>query len=239
VTRATVAILVLLAMLLSGCGASGLRADLSAAGNSVGKIRSGNLDFSMLVTPHAAKAKNPFGWRLSGPFSFGDVPTARIVYTQIANGHTGSSTLVLDKSGGYAINGRAQRSLSSANLQELRSAAAHVRQGASIDVSKWLKSASSCGTGCAQGGLDVAAAANTLLGISGSHSTLNAANAKRLADAARSATYRIEWTPNHLLRDLKLHVDLGFAAPPKLQAALGKLVGATFDLHLGVRHPQT
>ncbi|HEV7639390.1 MAG TPA: hypothetical protein VGO39_00815 [Gaiellaceae bacterium] len=236
-TRA--ALLALVTVLLSGCGGSGLRADLSAAGNSVGKIRSGDLDFSMLVTPHAARAKHPFGWKLRGPFSFGDVPTARIVYTQIANGHTASSTLVLDTSGAYAVNGGAHRSLSSANVQELRTAAARVRQGASIDVSKWLKSTSSCGKGCAEGNLDVAAAANTLLEISGSHGTLNAANAKRLADAARSATYRIEWTPKQLLRDLKLHVDLGFDAPPKLRAALGKLVGATFDLHLGVQHPQT
>lgn len=234
-----IAALVVFAVLLSACGGRGLRGDLSAAGDSVGKIRSGNLDFSMLITPHAAKARDPFGWKLRGPFSFGDVPTAHIVYTQIANGHTGSSTLVLDKSGGYVMNGGAHRALSSASLQELRSAAAHVRQGASIDVSKWLKSTSRCGKGCATGDLDVAAAANTLIQISGGHGTLNAANAKRLADAARSATYRIEWTPKHLMRDLKLHVDLGFDAPPKLQAVLGKLVGATFDLHLGLQHPQT
>jgi hypothetical protein len=50
---------------------------------------------------------------------------------------------------------------------------------------------------------------------------------------------RIEWTPKHLLRDLKLYVDLEFDPPPNLKAALGKLVGATVDLHLGRQNPQT
>jgi hypothetical protein len=56
---------------------------------------------------------------------------------------------------------------------------------------------------------------------------------------ASGGARRIEWTPKHLLRDLKLHVDLGFDTPPNLKAALGKLVGATFDLHLGLQNPQT
>jgi hypothetical protein len=36
-----------------------------------------------------------------------------------------------------------------------------------------------------------------------------------------------------------MHVDLGFATPPKLKSALGELVGATFDLHLGMQRPHT
>jgi hypothetical protein len=232
------AALVAATMLLAGCG-GGLRHDLAATGDNIGKIRAGVIDFSLLVTPHAAKARNPFGWRLEGPFSFGDVPTARIVYTQIANGHDAQNTLVLDKSGGYAIVNGKRRALNDASLAELRGSARRVRDGTSIDLGDWIRTTTRCGDRCARGTLDVAAAANTLLAVSGSKRTLSAAEAKQLADATRAATYRVMWTDKHLVRDLKLHVALGFAAPPKLAAALGKLVGATFDLHLGMKNART
>jgi hypothetical protein len=86
--------------------------------------------------------------------------------------------------------------------------------------------------------LDVAAAANTLLQIAGSTKTLSDAEAKQLADATRDASYRVEWTEKHLMRKLKLHLDIGFRAPDKLKAALGELVGAAFDLNLDVQRPQ-
>jgi hypothetical protein len=233
------AVLIALIAVVSGCGGGGLRHDLAATGGNMGKIRAGVIDFSLLVTPKALKAHNPFGWKLKGPFSFGDVPTAHVTYTQIANGHSADNTLVLDRSGGYAVVGGKRRSLTDSNLTELRGSAGRLRAGASVDVSQWIKSASSCGTRCAHGDLDVAAAANTLLQIAGSRQTLSDAETKQLAAAARTATYRVEWTDKHLMRNLKMHVDLGFATPPKLKSALGELVGATFDLHLGMQRPHT
>lgn len=234
------AAVIVLGVLLAGCGGSpGLRGDLSSTGDNIGKIRAGTLDFSLLVTPRARNAKNPFGWKLKGPFSFGEVPTANVVYTQIANGHTADVTLVLDKTGGYAIKDGRRRSLTDANLQELRSAATRVRGTSTIEIGKWVKSATRCGERCARGDLDVAAAANTLLQIAGSTQVLSDAETRQLADATRAASYRVQWNAEHLLRGLELHLDLGFTAPAKLKAALGDLVGATFDLHLGVRNPQT
>jgi hypothetical protein len=238
VTRYT-AVLVALAAVVSGCGGGGLRHDLAATGDNMGKIRAGVIDFSMLVTPRAAKAHNPFGWKLKGPFSFGNIPTAHVTYTQIANGHSADNTLVLDRSGGYAVVGGKRRSLTDASLTELRGSAGRLRAGASVDISKWIKDATSCGARCAHGNLDVAAAANTLLQIAGSSRTLSDAETKQLADATRTATYRVEWTDKHLMRNLKLHLDLGFKTPPKLTSALGDLVGATFDLHLGMQRPRT
>jgi hypothetical protein len=234
-----IALLIPLTALLAGCGGGGVRGDLSKTGGSIGKIRAGGLDFSLLVTPHAAKAKHPFGWKLKGPFAFGPVPTAHVVYTQIANGNSADVTLVMDKTGGYAVVNGKRRSLTDSNLKELRGSATRVRGAGSVDISKWIKTASSCGTRCAHGDLDVAAAANTLLQVAGSSQVLSDAERKQLADATRNATYRATWNDKHVLRDLKLHLDIGFKAPPKLKAALGKLVGAAFDLHLVVQHPQT
>jgi hypothetical protein len=222
----------------TSCG-GGLRHDLSATAGNIGKIRSGTLAFSMLVTPRAASAHNPFGFKVAGPFTFGDVPTAHVAYTQIANGHSASATLVLDRSGGYAESNGKRRPLSPAELKQLRAAAASARSGSTFDVGSWVKNAHDCGSRCATGDLDVAAAANTLLGLAGGKEALSDAEAKQLADATWSATYRLTWTPAHLVRDLALHVDLGFAAPPRLRSALGKLVGARFDLQLGLQHPET
>jgi hypothetical protein len=233
------AVLIAVTALLAGCGGSGLRSDLSSTGANIGKIRAAGLDFSLLVTPRAAQAKHPFGWKLKGPFSFGDVPTAHVVYTQIANGRSADVTLVLDKSGGYAVVDGKRRALTDSNLKELRGSATRVRGAGSIDISGWLETASGCGARCAHGKLDVAAAANTLLHIAGSSEVLTDAERQQLADATRSATYRVRWNDRHVLRDLKLHMDIGFTAPPKLKSALGALVGATFDLHLGLQHPQT
>jgi hypothetical protein len=236
--KATLVLLLATAAVATSCG-GGLRSDLSATANNIGKIRSGALAFSMIVTPRTAAAHNPFGFKVAGPFTFGEVPTARVAYTQIANGHSATATLVLDKSGGYAESNGRRRALSATQLETLRAAAASARSGSSFDVGSWVKNAHRCGTRCATGDLDVAAAANTLLGLAGGKQRLTDAEAKQLAAASRSATYRLTWTAAHLVRGLTLHVDLGFAAPPKLQAALGKLVGAKLDLQLGLQHPQT
>jgi hypothetical protein len=232
-------LLAALALAAAGCGSGGLRGDLSTTAGNIGKIRSGALDFSMLVTPRATHASNPFGFQVDGPFVFGDVPTANVSYTQIANGHRATARLVLDRSGGYAESNGKRRDLTAAELKELRAVAASVRSGSTFDVGSWIESATRCGARCAQGRLDVAAAANSLLGLAGGKQSLTSDEAKQLAGATRAATYRLTWTPAHLVRDLRLHVDLGFAAPPKLQAALGKLVGAILDLHLGLNDPKT
>jgi hypothetical protein len=237
--RAPLVLLFATVALATSCGGGGLRGDLSTTAGNIGKIRSGALAFSMVVTPRTKAAHNPFGFKVAGPFTFGDVPTAHVAYTQIANGHSATATLVLNKSGGYAEANGKRRALSATELQRLRAAAASARSGSTFDVGSWVTSARGCGTRCATGDLDVAAAANTLLGLAGGKRTLTDAETKQLADATRSATYRLTWTPAHLVRDLTLHVDLGFAARAKLQAALGKLVGARFDLHLGLEHPQT
>jgi hypothetical protein len=236
--RRVTVILLALTALVSGCGGGGIRHDLAATADNLGKIRAGAIAFSMLVTPRSAIAHNPFGFEVKGPFRFAAVPTAHVTYTQIANGHQATATLVLDQSGGRATSNGTRRTLSSAQVRQLRAAAASVHSGSSFDVGSWIKTVSQCGPRCARGDLDVAAAANTLLSLAGSTATLTADEAKQLAQATRKATYELTWTPAHLVRDLKVHVDLGFAAPPRLQAALGKLVGASFDLHLGLTNPE-
>jgi hypothetical protein len=117
------------ALFAAGCG-GGARDELRQTADRVGKIKSGTISFSLVVTPRGKLTKHPFGFRIHGPFHFGDRPTARVAYTQIANGKEETATLVLERDRGYAIAKSGRRALTPAQLAELRAAAAGARRGA-------------------------------------------------------------------------------------------------------------
>jgi hypothetical protein len=244
VTRAA-ALLLGVALLAAGCGGGGARGELRKTADNVGKIRSGTISFSLLVTPRTKLARHPFGFRLRGPFRFGEHPTAHVDYTQIVNGKSATVTLVLEREGGYAIVDDRRRALSTSQLAELRDAASAAREGAEVQVGDWLEDPKSCGDRCAEGDLDVPATVQGLLELAyggddeAKTPRLSDEEEKQLEDAARAATYRVRWTEDHLLRDLRLHVDLGFDVAPHLRAALGDLVGARFDVRLRIADPRT
>jgi hypothetical protein len=234
------ALLTVVVSIAAGCGGGGgLRSDLAKTASNLGKIRSGSLDFSLLVTPRSALARNPFGFSIRGPFTFGDQATARVAYTQIANGSRATVTLVLEPTGGYVVANGKRRPMTEAQLASLRDAAASARSGSVVDVSSWLQTPTSCGTHCARGKLDVSDAVEGIAGLAGDDITLSAEERKQLDAAAKSATYLVRWTDDHLLEQLKLHVVVDFDVPPKLRSALGNLVGATFDLNVGISDPAT
>jgi hypothetical protein len=230
------AVLLGVAVLAAGCG-GGARDELRKTADRVGKIRSGTISFSLVVTPRGKLAKHPFGFRLHGPFRFGDRPTARVAYTQIANGKEATATLVLERDGAYAISNGERRALSAAQAKELRAAAAGARTGARVAIDDWIDGADSCGDHCVKGSLDVASAVEGLLGTAGAHIALSDDDRKTLADATKGTSYRVEATDDHLLRELRADIDLGFDVPERLRRALGDLVGAKIDLRLSIANP--
>jgi hypothetical protein len=232
------AVLLGVAVLAAGCGGGGAREELRKTADRVGKIKSGTISFSLVVTPRGKPAKHPFGFRIKGPFRFGDRPTARVAYTQIANGKEATATLVLDRDAAYAISNGERRTLSTAQARELRAAAAGARAGARVAIDDWIDGADSCGDHCVKGSLDVASALEGLLETAGAHVTLSDDDRKTLADATKDASYRVESTDDHLLRELRAAVDLGFDVPERLRRALGDLVGAKIDLRLQIANPQ-
>jgi hypothetical protein len=232
--RAAAAGAALLALATAGCGGTSARDDLRETAARVGAIRSGSLLFSFVVTPRGKLARHPFGFRIAGPFAFGSAPTARVRYTQIANGRQGTATLVLERNGGYALVDGRRRALSPAQLAQLRNAASSLRRGASVDVSDWIESTRRCGDGCVEGTLRPVAAVNTMLRLSGSNRRLGNDEAASLEQATRRATYRVHFSRDHLLRALDLDLDLGFDVPGRLRPRLGSLVGARIELRLAV-----
>jgi hypothetical protein len=232
------AVLLGVAVLGAGCGGGGARDELSKTADRIGKIKSGTISFSLVVTPRGKLAKHPFGFRIHGPFRFGDRPTARVAYTQIANGKEATATLVLDRDAAYAIANGERRTLSAAQAKELRAAAAGARAGARVAIDDWIDGADSCGDHCVRGSLDVASAVEGLLETAGADVTLSDDDRKTLADATKDASYRVEATDDHLLRELRADVDLGFDVPDRLRDTLGDLVGAKIDLRLSIANPK-
>jgi hypothetical protein len=231
-------ILLGVALLAAGCG-GGARDELRQTADRIGKIKSGTISFSLVVTPRGKLATHPFGFRVLGPFHFGDRPTAHVAYTQIANGKAATATLVLGHDGAYAVANGERRTLTDAQTRELRAAAAGARRGARVAIDDWIDGADSCGDHCVEGNLDVASAIEGLLGTAGAHVELSDDDRKALADATKDASYRVESTDDHLLRSLRADVDLGFDVPERLRAALGDLVGARIDLRLEIENPKT
>ncbi|HEY3185538.1 MAG TPA: hypothetical protein VGJ77_22025 [Gaiellaceae bacterium] len=231
------AILLGVALLAAGCG-GGARDELRQTADRVGKLKSGTLSFSLVVTPRGKLAKHRFGFRIHGPFRFGDRPTARVAYTQIANGKEATATLVLEPDAAYAISNGERRTLSAAQARELRTAAAGARAGVRVAIDDWIDGADSCGDHCVEGNLDVASAVAGLLGAAGAHVTLSDDDRETLADATKAASYRVESTDDHLLRELRADVDLGFDVPERLRRSLGDLVGARIDLRLSIANPR-
>jgi hypothetical protein len=238
--------LILAALALAGCGGKGERGVVAKTADKIGQIRSGTLHVELLVTPHAPKATTPFGYKLDGPFAFGDKPTAKVRYTQIANGKEGTATLVLDGSGGSVITETgARRPMSAAQVASLRAQMRAVHSGGVLNIDDWVKSAhttscsgASAGVRCVSGDLDPVKLVNGLAGLAGPGFVVSGAEEKQLRDAMRSATYYLATgKQDSLLRDLRVNADLGLNVPQSLSSALGSLVGATFEFRLAVDRP--
>src|ERR671935_1386454 len=90
--------LALLVALVAGCGGggsqtpAGILADTAA---NLGKIKSGTLGMSLLVSPRGPSG-HPFGFELHGPFSIAHsgLPVLHVSYTQIASGKRATVTVI-------------------------------------------------------------------------------------------------------------------------------------------------
>jgi hypothetical protein len=246
---APIGIVAALALVAAGCGGSGASGVASQTSQNLAKIRSGILDLRLIVTPKGSG--RPFGFELKGPFSLrpGKLPLARVAYTQIANGHSATATLVSDGTHAWAVSGGSTAPLSAAQTALLMAAAPSGKSGGILgfDVGKWVQHPSLSDGGAVggaptdeiRGGLDVVAAANDLLALTGRATRpITGDDAKRLQQATRSSSVDLfTGKKDRLLRRLTLSADLGFDVPPQLRAALGNIVGAKVQFLLAVTNP--
>ncbi len=256
-SRRWAALLAGVALLGAGCGGGGPDAQdvLEQTASNLGRIQGGTLGMKLLVTPQDGSP--PFGFELHGPFRLrrAGLPVTRMAYTQIANGHRATATLVSDGAHAYVESAGRRQELSADQARTLEQAGSQLRSAGGagrLAIGSWIKDAKASDGGRVGGAdtdkvtaqLDVVEAVDGLLSfarLSGRDvRQLSAADKKRLEDAVRSTSFVLySGKKDRLLRKLDMTVDLGFDVPPDLKAALGNLVGAKAELELDVSNPRT
>lgn len=210
----------------------------------------------LVVTPKGDDGET-VGFELQGPFSLegpGELPVARIAYTQIRGSERGTVTVVSTGREAYVeVNGQAYE-LPPEQAARLRQAGQELEQGeglGELGVDDWIQEPE-LSDGGAVGGtetdridakLDVSAAAQDLVELGrglgqGSLERLSDADEQTIERATRSARLQLfTGKEDRLLRRLDIDVDLGFDVPSDLRTALGSLVGARIDFELSVDDP--
>jgi hypothetical protein len=252
--RRAAALLAALAV-TAGCGGGGhAKQVLSETADNLGKIRSGDLTLRLVLSPREG-TKGRIGFELRGPFSLrpGELPVAKIAYTQIAGPREATATFISTGGKAYAeVNGKAYE-LPPESTDVIRQAAGGLGGSNGLgqfDIGSWFKDprvseAENLGDASTEhvvADLDVVAAANGLLALvrdlGRDAPTIEGDAADRLDDAVESSSIEV-WSgkEDHLLRRLLLDAKLGFDVPESLRRALGEIVGATVEFELAIDDP--
>jgi hypothetical protein len=228
---------------LAGCGGGG-NSVVSTSTKKLGDVHSGILALKVLVRPEGGAGRHPFGFELKGPFSFGKgAPLARMTYTQIANGTTGSATLVLGPASGYVESNGRRRTLTAVQLRAFRDAAQSAASGGGLNLRDWATSARQrdCGTDavCVDGELDPAKALGGMLQLQESLGPATVVeDSDTLVKAVRSTSYNlVAAKKDKQLRHLAIAIHFRLDVPRKLRAGLGRYVGATIEFAFGLQKP--
>ena len=243
--------LAVLCVLVAGCGggADG-QATLDRTLDRLGRIGSGDLNGSLMLTPRAVGGRTE-GIEISGPFAIADpgrLPDARLSYTRVDGNRR--TTLGLVSTGDRAFverDGKAYE-LPPAQVEQLATAVRALPASSRLirqRVDDWARSprrapCGSLGRGqdveCVRAGLDAQAFVSDLVGVAQllgrGNSAVGTLDPAELARAVRSGTVRVAaGRQDGLFRGLAVDLDFG-PTTPGLGTLLGSLVGA--HLHLGL-----
>ena len=201
----------------------------------------------MVVSPREG-TKGRIGFELHGPFALrpGELPIAKIAYTQIAGPRKSTATFISTGANAYAeINGKAYE-LPADATESVRQAAEGVGGSGglgSFDIASWVQDPvlgpDDEHTDHVSAKLEVVNAANGLLSLLRSLGSdapvIDGDEADRLRDAVESSRFDV-WTGRHdrLLRRLLMDASLGLEVPESLRRVLGDVVGAKVEFELAV-----
>lgn len=227
--------------LVAGCGGGGGNT-LAESSKALDHVHSGILSLSVTMTP-SGTGHNPFGFELTGPFRLGKPTLARMVYTQIANGHRGSATVVLGRTSGYVESGGHRRPLTNSELQRLRGTARAAAVGGGLKLDEWVTSRHerSCGDAiCVDGELDPAKAIAGLTQLQQAVAAPAPAVKEdpSLSSAVQTSRYHLvaakgDKTP----REVTMEIDFHKAVPARLRTVLGSFVGAKLSFRFVLTRP--
>jgi hypothetical protein len=202
-----------------------------------------------------ATGQDQAGFEVQGPFATaraqGQLPTARLMYSQISGAGRQATTILLTGGKGYLVDGTTAYELTDAQLTPLRAATSTGGDAglAGLDVKGWAKDLKLTGpeqpfdVDTVTGRVDPVPAMNDLLALAaglGNDSSaqppqLQAADAAEFKRAVKSA--RIVLVTGHrdrILRSLKITFDLASGQSPRLRTALGKLANVRLTVELSL-----
>jgi hypothetical protein len=239
--------------LLAACGGGGEESAtdvLSETANNLGEIRSGELSLELLVS---AKGGERQGFRLEGPFALegGNLPVARLAYTQIAGDEQARVTFISTGDQAFVeVNGTAYQ-LPPNLVAEVREATGELDTeglGDRIELGNWIQNPKRAEGGTVGGAdtdriaadLNVVNTVNGLLEIASAFGGAQrppqvegqaAEQLRRAVDAARIDVYTGK--EDRLLRRLVISIELSPEAPGEVKDILGGAV----DFELAVSDP--
>ena len=185
--RATLLVVLVAAAVLPGCGGQGADEALSETAAKVEEIRSGELDLELAIRGKGGSGAGDVGFRLEGPFALprrrGELPVARVDYTQLAGARRATVRLVSNGRAAFVVVGGTPYRLPDDQADRLRLGGAQRE----LDIEGWFRHARLADGGRAGGAevdritarLNLAEAVNGLIGVA------ERAGAARAADALR------------------------------------------------------
>jgi hypothetical protein len=227
---------------------------VSETADKLGEISSGELFMRLVIQPRGVDDAGDVGFELKGPFALGegdDPPLAKVHYKQLAAGDDAEVTLISAKEGAYVfVEGQAYE-LPSARAEELRAFGSRNGDGqpdalSGLELDSWLENGKlqeGDELDRVTGTVDVEAAVADLLELANDvgadvPESLADDDRERLAEAVRSSRFELETgADDRLLRWLHVDAVFGLEVPERLQATLGRLVGAKVVFELGFGKP--
>lgn len=235
--------LAVVALLAVSCGSDEADGVLSDAQDHLAELTEGRIDFSLTAS---AGGTGPVGFRIEGPFSFGDgtVPVLDLTYTRIRGD---AEDVVRVRADGASVT--VTEDGETTEVPERRLGALRLDDGAATGVdefalSEWFDDVDVATSGdrtTLTGRADVPALLADLnrfvAEVAGEAGVgpLDDTAADRIEDAVRRATLTLTTEgDDHRLRTLEASLDFGARAPARLADALGRYARPRLDLRLEV-----
>jgi hypothetical protein len=240
-------LVVLAAVALTGCGGGPSAEEvLRETSQRMDEIRSATLDLRLSLEPLERAEAGRVGFALSGPLSLdgGDLPVARLRYTQIAGTQTSEAVFVSTGSEAFAEVGGTAHRLGDAQAESLREAARQVGgDSAGLPIDGWIREAEVSdggdGTDRVTADLDPGVALRDIFAAmraAGSEApSVGRAGVDQLREAVDEARLEL-WSgkEDRLLRRLRVRIGFKVEVPQSLRRSLGDLVGGRLAFDLGL-----
>ena len=248
------------AALLAGCGGPSAEEVLSDTAANLERFRSGRLEARLEVRARGVPG-GVVGFRLSGPFAFrgrGELPVARIAYTQIAGARRATAILTSTGRRAFVTADGTTYTLPPARVDRLRVGGSSLGSaaGEELRLGRWLREPELADGGRVGGAetdlvraeLDVASAVNGLLELSqrlgasgdGALPAVSGAGRRELERSVASSSVAVHTgEDDRLLRRLRLEVALRRPEDAGSAPALARFRGLRIVFVLAVDDPNS